>query len=98
MFITIPRACSQLYRYEKLEEKGISPQTIQEIKRTNGDPLKDTQSWHIDDGKITGTYIEVEDWIDFMCTLDREYMGTDDALEWPLGKSQLKKELLYLGK
>ena len=95
-FITIPKACSQLYTFEKLEKQGLSPHQYKEMELSDGASLRGTQSWHIDDGKIASTEKEVQDWIDWFANLDREYMGSDKALEWPLGMKPVSRGL-YCG-
>ena len=45
--------------------------------------------------KIAGSYKKVRDWINFFCELDENYMGTDRALEWPLGKLLVERGVYY---
>ena len=80
-FITIPNACIEMYTYEKWKRLGILKERLQEIEETQGKILRGRQSFHIDDGKYTGTDPEVREWIEYWTEIDLGYLGTDSAIE-----------------
>ena len=90
-FKTIPDACCELFTYKKWERAGTLKSRMNEIINTDGQILRCTQSFHVDDGINSTIVADVVEWIEFFDSLDQDYMDTREALEWPLGKIAVEK-------